>query len=87
MVIKSEVREFNTGRRYTGFGQRIRWVRIQEDNGDNAVVFEDQDRMIFGIIPIFFGNMDLVDDRWVLNAYDDRHYRNCFLSTLDVFKK
>jgi hypothetical protein len=80
MRIKGQIHEFNTGRRYTKEGQRIRWAIIEEvgDGGPDIVAFEDLDRGIFGCIPKFLGNDDLINDAWVLRAYDDHHWHEGF---------
>lgn len=70
---------FNTGRQYAKDGQPIVWavLKCSEPYGQ-CVVFIDQARGIDGVIDLHFGNLDLIDDRWVLRAYDDHHYRHGF---------
>jgi hypothetical protein len=70
------VREFNTGRRYAADGQRIVWAVFgRDDPYQRVVVFFDLARGIDGCIDLHVGNLDLIDHRWVLRAYDDHHYR------------
>jgi len=69
-----EVREFNTGRLYAFGGQPITYA-VFESGGKHYVVFIDHARYIEGCIELHFGNLDLVDNSWVLRAYDDHHYR------------
>lgn len=77
MQLKGPVRSFNTRRMYSENGQEIVHAVIQLDNGFTRVVaFIDRARGIDGVIDLHFGNMDLVDNDWVLRAYDDMHYRH-----------
>jgi hypothetical protein len=59
---------FNTGRKYTAFGQRI--VATLHDDG--IVTFHDIDRMITGDIGVL--DVDLFNPRSIMNAYDANHY-------------
>jgi len=77
MRIIGELHTFNTGRRYVADGQTIVWAIIAGEDGQK-VAFIDRARMIEGVIDLHFGNLDLVDDRWVLRAYDDHHYHADF---------
>ncbi len=81
-----EVHEFNTGRRYQVDGQRIRWAVTETEAGDREVIFEDVSRMITGAIPLFFGNMDLVTNDWVLKAYDLHLFKNTFVGIQELLK-
>lgn len=74
LKILGKFRSFKTGRHYGPNGQQIDWAIVDKGEGRRVVVFTDQDRMIDGVIDLHFGNLDLVDDRWVLRAYDDHHY-------------
>lgn len=62
--------QFNTGRRYTGYGQRI--VATLHDDG--VVTFHDIDRMITG-------ELEKIDDpacfnqTVVMEDYDHNHYQ------------
>lgn len=68
-----KIHRFNTGRLYTERGQVITWAIVKHD-GNRFVVFSDEDRQIDGLIPLFLGNYDLIDNGWVLRAYDDHHW-------------
>lgn len=74
-VLIGKVRAFNTGRLYAADGQRISWAVFRDVNTHKTVVvFIDHSRMVDGVIDLHFGNLDLVNDGWVLRAYDDHHY-------------
>lgn len=73
MQIIGHVHGFNTGRGYAKDGQRINWA-IVEDGGKRVVAFIDHARGIDQVIDLHVGNLDLITDRWVLNAYDNYHY-------------
>lgn len=70
------VHQFNTGRRYTREGQRIRWAFYCPTPSARVVLFFDRDRFISGAIDVHFGNLVLVDNDWVLRAYDYHFYRD-----------
>lgn len=72
------LRRFNTGRRYREDGQWIRWTVATLADGRRVVMFVDESRFIDGVIDLHLGNLDLVDDQWVLRAYDDHHYYSNF---------
>lgn len=75
MKLVGKIHRFNTGRRYGNEGQLILWAVFQQDQPyRRVVVFFDQDRHIEGCIELYIGNMDLVNDDWVLRAYDDHHW-------------
>lgn len=100
MQLIGKVHTFNTGRMYAANGQEIRWAVVQLEPERNyepklgtrqAVAFSDTARGIAGFIELHLGNLDLIDDRWVLAAYDDHHYQHMhgnmaeqFLRPIDV---
>ena len=75
LEVVGKIHKFNTGRLYAANSQEISWGVIRcVETGERKVAFIDHARGIDGVIPMFFGNMDLLDDAWVLRAYDDFHY-------------
>jgi hypothetical protein len=82
---------FNTGRHYAQDGQQIVWAFVRDEEDATYIGFLDKSRMIEGLITVHFGNRDLVDDGWVLRAYDDRHWAGCYqlwnLFSSDVAKE
>lgn len=73
MKLLSDVRAFNTGRHYSTDGQPISWLLVEHD-GKRFVAFVDHARMIDGVIPVYFGNLDIISHDWVLASYDGYHY-------------
>jgi hypothetical protein len=74
MNIIGKIHKFNTGRLYAKEGQPISWAIVKRDNDTLCVPFIDHARGIEQVIDVHVGNLDLIDDRWVLNAYDNYHY-------------
>lgn len=74
MKLIGKIHKFNTGRYYGDNKQPIDWGIICKDDDKQVVVFIDRARHIDGIIDIHFGNLDLIHNDWVLNAYDHYHY-------------
>lgn len=85
-----EVHRFNTGRLYAVNGQEITWgvidVYVEHRISERVVAFIDHARGIDGVIDLHFGNLDLIDDRWVLRAYDDHHYHHGY-EVLDCLRE
>ena len=78
MKIIGSINRFNTGRGYSANRQPIVWAVVEGSEPtvhSRVVVFIDEARTIEGAIPLYVGNLDLIDDGWVLRAYDDHHYR------------
>lgn len=75
MTIIGTVHEFNTRRAYATDGQRISWAVVENDDRKRVVAFIDHARGIEQVIDLHHGNLDLLTDAWVLNAYDNFHYR------------
>jgi hypothetical protein len=86
MKLIGTVHTFNTKRMYAENGQEIVWAILQIDDYRKVVAFMDRARGIDGVIDIHFGNMGLVDDRWVLRAYDDFHYRHGTYDELELLR-
>ena len=76
MKIIGKIHTFNTGRPYAQNGQEIVWAVVENANGARVVAFIDRARQIEQVIDLHVGNLDLITDRWVLNAYDYFHYHH-----------
>jgi len=74
MKIIGAIHTFNTRRMYAANGQEIQWAVIERPDHSRVVFFNDTARGIDGVIDLHVGNLDLVDNDWVLRAYDDFHY-------------
>ena len=69
---------------------RVNWLRFQDIEPYDPLqvtdwlLFRDLARGIDGAIPVFVGNSDLLDDRYVWRAYDNYNYRhNLTLEEID----
>jgi hypothetical protein len=85
MKLIRTLHRFNTGRFYIEDRQPIAWAVLERDNATacticgryttrQCVVFRDEARWIEGVIDLHMGNLDFIDDEWVLRAYDDHHW-------------
>jgi hypothetical protein len=74
MKLIGTIHTFNTGRPYASNGQEITWAVIERPDRKRVVVFIDHARMIEQGIDLHIGNLELLTNAWVLNAYDNYHY-------------